>query len=466
MQLAHILRQLFVTPLALIWWAWVALQLLLARRPRSAHPRHVLLVTWDFPPATSTGANVPASLARHAALAGWHVSVVCCPSVARPTPPGRDLAAIIPESVNVYRVPRWLATERRMRLHPAWGIPGIDGSYLDALGLTITAFKGLRGNAPALVLGSGPPFSNFLAARWLARAFGAKLVLQYRDEWTVNTPAFVRVAPGDAATEARCLRAADLVTFVSKGKEIVYRRAFAVLDPSKCITVANGWEPYFHTKARRGTCHLPTDAFNLTYTGRWHISLKPLLESFEQVLAARPARRPALRLVFVGTQIPENMRLIAEFRARNPSNVLSLPATSPTTAIEIQRESSCLLLINDHLYSGVVPLKTFDYMCGDQPILVFGRTGGAAEIVESHDAGIAVGITDTAGFAAAIERFVASPHVWHTPSRQAWCQAHSRAALIPQLLTAMAALLHTKPAADSTAAHVTPAEEPVSLLLE
>lgn len=351
-----------------------------------------------------------------------------------------------------------------MRLHPAWGIPGIDGSYLDALGLAITAFKGLRGNAPALVLGSGPPFSNFLAAGWLARAFGAKLVLQYRDEWTVNTPAFVRVKPGDAATEDRCLRAADLVTFVSKGKEIVYRRAFPALDPAKCLTVANGWEPFFHARARRGTCHLPKDAFNLTYTGRWHISLKPLLEVFALVLATRPLQSPAVRLIFIGTQIPENTRLIAEFRARYPAHVLSLPATSPTIAIEMQRESSCLLLINDHLYGGVVPLKTFDYMCGDRPILVFGRTGGAAEIVESLGAGIAVGITDSVGFASALERFIASPGVWHTPARQAWCEAHSRAALIPQLLAAMAALHHTKPmTADSAAVHGPPAEEPVGL---
>ena len=462
MKLVHIVRQCFVTPLALIWWAWVTLRLHLARRPQSAHHRHLLLVTWDFPPGTSTGTNVPASIARYAALAGWHVPVVCAPSVARPTAAGNDLAASIPESVNVYRVPRWLATEQRNRLHPSWGIPGIDGSYLDALGLTITALKRLPSDAPAVVFASGPPFSNFLAARWLARFLGAKLVLQYRDEWTVNTPAFVYVTRGDAAMETSCLRAADLVTFVSKGKEALYRRAFAILDPLRCITVANGWEPYFHNKARRDTCHLPRDAFNLTYTGRWHISLKPLLASFEQGLAARSAQEPTLRIVFVGTQLPENERLIAEFQTRHPSNVLSLPATSPTVAIEIQRESSCLLLINDHLYSGVVPLKTFDYMCSDRPILVFGRTGGAAEIVESHGAGIAVDVTDSVGFAAAIERFIASLHVWDTPPRRAWCEAHSRAVLIPQLLKAMAALLHTDPIlAESVTAPILPAEQPL-----
>jgi glycosyltransferase involved in cell wall biosynthesis len=450
-----------VTPLALSWWAWVMLRLRLFRRPREVHPRHVLLVAWDFPPAASTGVNVPASFVRHAARAGWRVTVVCAPCAARPTDAGRALAASIPDEVSVFRVPRWLATERRVRLHPAWGIPAIDGSYLGALALAVTALKRLRGPAPFLVLASGPPFSNFVAARWLARAFRAKLALQYRDEWTVNTPAFVGAAPGDAVRESRCLAEADLVTFVSKGKEALYRKAFPDLDPAKCVTVPNGWEPYFHALARRETHHLPKDAFTITYTGRWHVSLAPLLEVFADVLAKWPRERPTLQLVFVGAQLPGNERLIAAFRARHPAHVLSLPATSQTVAIEIQRESSCLLLINDHLYDGVVPLKTFDYMCGERPVLVFGCTGGAADIVESHGAGLAVGVSDSAEFAAALEHFIVNPRTYLTPARRAWSEAHSRAVLVPQLLRAMAALSGAAPAAAApTAEAVLSAEDP------
>jgi glycosyltransferase involved in cell wall biosynthesis len=191
------------------------------------------------------------------------------------------------------------------------------------------------------------------------------------------------------------------------------------------------------------------------------------LDAFARVLDIWSPDAPRLRLVFVGTQLPENDRLIAQFREHHPGSVLSLPATSQTTAIEIQRESSCLLLINDHLYDGVVPLKTFDYMCGERPILVFGRTGGAANIVESHGAGLAVSISDSLGFAAALERFMASPAIWQTPARRAWCETHSRAVLVSQLLDAMAELLQARPAAAvlapavavPAAVHVLPAEE-------
>jgi glycosyltransferase involved in cell wall biosynthesis len=326
-----------------------------------------------------------------------------------------------------------------VRLHPAWTLPDIDGGYLNAVALADKAFKALRHDPPSVIVASGPRFANFLAARWLARAFAAHLVLHYRDEWTVNTPAFVQNTPRDREEEALCLEQADLASFVSEGKRDVYCAAFPHLDPAKFMVVPNGWEPYFHEKAQN-TRHLPADAFTVTYTGRWHASLAPLLGGFTAALARWPNTAPRLLLVVVGNQLPENERLLAAFRARHPNNILVREATTPTTAIEIQRDSAALLLINDHLYCGVVPLKTFDYLCSGRPILVFGRSGGAAEIVRSLGAGLSVSADEPQAFGDALIALLYQPAAWDTPERRAWCARHSRAVLFGPLFAAIAAL--------------------------
>ncbi len=100
---------------------------------KSADPRHILIVTWDFPPADSTGVHLPASIARHAALAGWRVSVVCAPAPTAASAGGQELAESIPPAVRALRVDGRMATAHHARLHPAWGVPSIDGGYLAAV---------------------------------------------------------------------------------------------------------------------------------------------------------------------------------------------------------------------------------------------------------------------------------------------------------------------------------------------
>lgn len=430
------LRALFTSPLAWLSCGALALRLRLPRS-RKVDPSHVLIVSWDFPPADSTGVHVPASLARYAALAGWNVSVLCGPAPQEPSAGGRELAEAVPPSVAVHRVPAFLASPQHSRLHPSWAVPNIDGGYMDAVALAHTALRAFADRPPAVICASGPRFANFLAARWLADAFGAKLALHYRDEWTVNTPAFVQNTADDRAEEARCLARADLVAFVSAGKEALYRWAYPAIDPAKFMILPNGWEPFFHERARVGTHHLPEGAYTLTYTGRWHSSLQPLLDALAAIFDTQPALRAAWRLVVLGRQLPQNQLLLEDFTRRYPANLTVLAASSPTTAIEIQRESTALLLLNEHVYAGVVPLKTFDYLCSDRPVLVFGHSGGAAQIVQDLGAGLAV---NAEGLGPALARLTDSVETWDTAERRAWCARASRAVLSNQMLDAFKAL--------------------------
>src|SRR5262245_34733812 len=176
------LRAFVVIPTALLWRASVAVRTHAPRRRAKGRARRILVVSWEFPPSDATGAHMPASFARHASLAGWDVSVVCSPRPLRQNPNGAALAACVPSSVTVHRVSRLLATEHHARMHPpAWSVPSIDGDYFTAVAMTNAGLNALADDPPAVVFATGPRFSNFVAARSLADAFGAKLVLQYRD---------------------------------------------------------------------------------------------------------------------------------------------------------------------------------------------------------------------------------------------------------------------------------------------
>src|SRR5690606_4491591 len=117
-------------------------------------------------------------------------------------------------------------TERGTRFCGAsWAVPDVDGGYLTGVALAQMGLQVIH-DPPAVVLAEGPRFANFVAARRLADAWGSKLVLRYQDEWTVNTPSFVQATADDHAEERRCLSRADLVAFVTQGKQQAYARAF------------------------------------------------------------------------------------------------------------------------------------------------------------------------------------------------------------------------------------------------
>lgn len=436
MALTARLKSLVATPFALAWWAYVNSRMRLSSGKTSKRQNSVVLISWDFPPNASTGVHLPVSFARHAAEAGWRVSVVCGPGPAEPTPAGVELADSIPKEVRIHKVSRLIAGEHRTHLWRAV-MPTLDGGFQNGLALAQATIDALADDPPAVVVASGPRFCNFMAARMVADAFGARLLLQYRDEWTINTPAFVITGSRDHREEPLCLARADVVSFVSDGKRELYRAAFPQIDARKFIVTPNGWEPYTQEQAREGTAHLPPGKFTITYTGRCHVSIEPFLDCCRALLAARPALAETLRVVLVGDQVPFNNDAMAAFEVDHPGVLLTLPAVTPAEAIEIQRESSVLLLINDYLYEGIIPLKTFEYLCRAQPVLAFGRTGGAARIVEETGAGLSVDKTDVKAFEATILRFMRDGHSWDTPERQAWRERHSRKALVGEMLTAI-----------------------------
>lgn len=425
---------------------WRSLRIALApeRRSRGPDNRHLLIVSYDFPPGTVTGGQLPAFLARHASRSGWRVTVLCGPLLDSPTPRGVAALKLVPDTVRVLRAPGRLEPDGFHPQLPYKLSPRIDGGFGQGVSMAYAGLA-LAADPPSHILATGPTFNNFLVGRRLALLFGARLALQYRDEWTVMQPSFVLSSDRALDDEQRCLESADLVTFVTQGKADIYREAFPVLHGKQVLVASNGWDPDIMRDAKDGTTHLARHAGKLVivFTGRVteEIPIQPFLLQLAAVLDRDPALRDSLVLSITGDQTAETSEQLQAFRARHPQAIDAQAGVSQQIATEILREASALLLLNNTRYAGVVPLKTFDYMIAGTPILAFGLVGDAGRIVERTGAGIMVPDLDADALQAALHRLRDTPKsAWSTPGRAEWMDRNNRGKVCDEILGALAEL--------------------------
>lgn len=412
------------------------------RRRRISRPvssRHLLIVSWDFPPSTATAAQVPAFLARHAARKGWRVTVLCGPVLREVTERGKAAVQLLPAEVRTVRAAGWF--DGQGEFHPAFFhklSPVIDGGFAQTISLAHSALAALRDDPPTHVFATGPVFANFLVGRRLAEHFDVPLCLQYRDEWTVMKPSFVGGSNADREIEQSCLERADLVTFVTTGKAEVYRQSFPLLNQRQVLVSPNGWDPEVFAAANAPSQHLASLAGRivLTFTGRVteEIPIEPFLDTVAAALAQDPALARRLTLLIIGDQTDLTRQQLAAFEGRCPG-ILDVRAGMPQQmAIQVMRESSALLLLNNTRYAGVVPLKTFDYMASGTPILAYGSMGMAGAIVRESGAGVVVSDNDATELQAAIAALGGERRAWQTAARDRWCQQNNRESLANELL--------------------------------
>lgn len=425
----------------------VAVSLLRPRRPlRPATARHLVIVSWHFPPDLNTGAQLPAFLARQAARDGWRVTVLCAPALTRPSGPGVDASKLVPETVRIVRARGWF--DESLEYHPQLPYrlsPRVDGGYAQMVSMTSTAFDVLAGDPPTHVFATGPAFGNFLAAARIARRFGAPLCLQYRDEWTALRPSFVAEIRGDRARERDCLARADLVTFVTEGKASLYRQEFSELSGIPVVVTPNGWDPDIVALADAQPTRLGhlRGRHVLAFTGNVTPAspMIPFLDTLSEVLDADPAWRMSFTLLVVGHQSPETTERLEQFANRFPACLELQPPVEQAGAFKMMREATMLLLLNNTRYSGVVPIKTFDYMRSGTPILAFGESGGAGNCVTETGAGVTVPEGQNSALGVALRELSATdPGKYRTPARAAWCEKHNRATLFGELLAQIGAL--------------------------
>lgn len=402
---------------------------------RPSDRRFILLAT-GFPPDISGGVYRPASLARYAPDLGWVPTVVTHPAPTTFSEAGDALLEYVGPRARVLRTPAHpLLPSHRL-------FPQVDGSMIAAMDMVGCIRKEFGSDLPGVIVGSGPSFSTFVAAYLAVRDTDRKLVLEYRDEWTLCPFDFVSKARPDLDWERRCLARADLVVLTTQSQKHHLERSFPELVTGKCEVVPNGWEPALLPPSSQSGSEIEKEDGKLwlTFAGMLGDYADPsvFLNTLAAVLTRRPDLLSCVRVRFVGKKRPLMKSRIQEFPVQGV--VHDVNHVPPAEAKRLMRDSGAVLLFHSPHFERYIPGKLYEYAASGTPILLFDDRGESTRIVRGLNLGRSMASEDEAGLETALDALVAlgSCHRQQTqPAADSdlgrWLDAHTREALATQL---------------------------------
>lgn len=270
----------------------------------------------------------------------------------------------------------------------------------------------LGGEIRAMVTSSGPPASHLLGLYVKRRHPEIRWVADFRDLWTQN-PNFRGVFPFtclERALERRVLSRADAVVTVSDG----LANALRTDGPDKVHVIENGYDE--EDLDSIPATFSDTKVFTLVYTGTIYVSRQdpvPLFAALKALLSqvnAQEARGIQIRFLVTNRQGRDYLEdLVESYGMRDTVQVEA--ALPHRDAIGIQKGADALLLLerdpetsNDQ---GVLTGKVFEYLAARKPILGvgFGPGGELGRLLGSSGLGYPLG-RDTLRIRQTLERMI------------------------------------------------------------
>lgn len=354
----------------------------------AAHPPHVCLVIWGFPPSRSSGVHRAVALVNSFVRHGCRVTVLAADETFFDVVTGSDHSLLdgVQPSVRVRRVPfplgvfdpvinRWpearLERPRRWRKHAvshgAGPLPGPHWRWRPRLEDAVR--RQLRDDPCDLVLVTGRPYGAFSVAA-VADAMGVPFVLEDRDAWLLD---LYTGEPWDDASDAMAifpgLVGASLETwFVNPPIADWHRDRWPGLA-AKIHVVENGWDPAFiDPVATRRVTQRPV-RFGYIGTVQPWTPVEPVLAGWRQA-RSMPSLADATLSIHgpIGYQEP-HPALEAAIRAAEPDGVTWHGHTPKASLTQVYAGIDCLLYASAG--GGMITAsKTYEYRATGKPIVV------------------------------------------------------------------------------------------------
>jgi glycosyltransferase involved in cell wall biosynthesis len=347
--------------------------------------RHVLIVSYYFPPIGGIGSIRMARFAECLPEFGWEPAIIA-PS---DTPHALDPYLSFPHekvvrsrSIELARLggAGRVASSATPVVGPGDGRPGLHALvrsaahryvyYPDAQigwypGAVRAGLRLLRQRRFDAIFSSSNPITAHLVARTLARRARVPWVAEFRDPWADRMPT-------DHAHRRRAARLQrSLVTAAN---------AVVVPTPTMATYLSAEWGRDIALIPNGHDVERPVSARpaqpTLTYVGTFYPGrqdLSGVLTAIRQLEASAPANAPRLR--FVGAMPPE---LRAEVAVAGLEERVEVTGFLPLEqAMAAMADSSMLLACGfagtDPLSLGVIPAKVFEYLASGLPILYVGN---------------------------------------------------------------------------------------------
>lgn len=348
---------------------------------------HLLLIHQAFASLDEAGGTRHYEMARFLVSRGHRITIVASP------------VSYLTGKIQSDKA-RWLEREQPeegITILRVFTYPALHKSFFHRLvsffSFMISSFLvGLSVKQVDLVWGTSPPIFQGVTTWLIARIKGVRFLFEVRDLW----PAF--------AVAAGVLRN-PLLIWLSEGLErFLYRHADRVMVNSPGFIehvsshgarwvelVPNGADPSMfdpHQNGSRTRRQWGLEGeFVVLYAGAHGLS-----NDLEVVLQSANILReePHIRFVLVGDG-KEKLRLIRQAEEMGLSNIIFMPPVAKKEMCEILSAADACLAILKPLewYKTTYPNKVFDYMAAAKAV-VLAIDGVIREVIETHDAGVAV----------------------------------------------------------------------------
>jgi hypothetical protein len=374
--------------------------------------RTCIIVSPYFPPSTLAGVHRARHLAKHLPAAGWKPIVVCVDEAFQEERLDPALAALVPPSVKIVKVPALSP-----RLCRPLGFGEISLRAWQPLRAAVIRLLETRDIGAVLITGS--PYYPMLLGAEIKRRYAVPVVLDFQDPWvsawSASQPRFSKAgAAHRLATllEPKAIAAADFITSVSETQNAEMRARYPQLQPERMAAIPIGGDPEDYDALREmppsaGSFALDNTRININYVGTiWPPVLdtvRTLLAALAEVRTRRPEIYARLSLNFIGTTANPNatdgrwVGPLAEAAGVADAVREKLRRLPYLEALSLQARSDAILMLGstEPHYSAS---KIYGVMMSGRPYLsLFHRLSNSHEILFRARGGIALGFDGAAG---------------------------------------------------------------------
>lgn len=370
--------------------------------------RSVIVVSPYFPPSTLAGVHRARHLAKYLPTVGWTPVVLCVDEAFHEQPLDPGLAWLVPESVDVVKVPAMPA-----QLTRPFGLGEISIRAFASLRAQLVRL--LQERSVSAVLITGAPFYPMLLAPLIRKRFGVPVVLDFQDPWVspwgATQPPLSKAGISHRLAcllEPRALAAAAFVTTVSELQREAMAARYPWLGLQQMAAIPIGCDhDDFSRRTQVGSDitaeHIAPGMINLSFVGTFMPRSEPvmriLLTALAHARAAYPSTMARVRFNFVGTSnqpggtdLYRVLPLAKSFGVGDAIN--EVPQRVPyLEALNILAQSDGLLLIGSdephYTASKIYPAL----MSGRPYVSLFHRASSAHQILCNAGGGFAIGFS-------------------------------------------------------------------------
>lgn len=382
----------------------------------------ILIITYEFPPLNTIGAQRPYSWTKYWSRMGHTVCVLTAQKqkIDGFLDPTFNFDAI--PDVTVKAVPYWPFSQNTPQATDPSGSFVSNQSSASLILRAKQLIKALRQRTgmgavfsvrnfwigPAVKQGIalhqqhhfdfmvstyGPPAPHHVAKR-LKQKLGLFWVADYRDLWagTHYQDAQSFFAKLQIAEENRAIAPADIITTVSDP----LRQALADRFHKPTFTIENGFDteeiPPFPTASDT----TQQAKVQLLYTGKVRTGkqvVHPLFEALAGLQYQFPNLADKLEILFYGSELGEVPQLIETYQLQAVVKVMGMVPRSQSLALQTQADGLLFLDWKDTQIDGILTGKLFEYLYSGRPILGIGSYDWLApgKLLQESGCGLCLG---------------------------------------------------------------------------